>query len=110
MKNKTSLTLLEQLVMTLVFAIGGALSLGAFGRAAVIQNETEIKQQAVFLAQSTAELLKTGDVRRLNTPGYFRVEIQEKSTDNPLLKKVMVEIYYKGDLIYGIETGWQEVG
>ena len=58
MKQNASLTLMETLVMVLVFAIAAVICLQAFVRADRISQETAIKEEAAFLAQNGAETLK----------------------------------------------------
>ncbi len=58
MKSKASLTLIELLIMLLVFAFAAALCLQAFARADRISGESARLDSAVTLAQSAAEALK----------------------------------------------------
>ena len=58
MKHKTSLLLMEQLVMILVFAVAAALCLQVFVRSRDISGETARRDTAVVLARNAAELLK----------------------------------------------------
>ena len=63
MKQKTSLLLMEQLVMILVFALAAALCLQIFAKADAISQETARRDRAVVLARNAAELLKaTGGI------------------------------------------------
>ena len=58
MKNKTSLVLMEQLIMVLVLALAAAICLRMFVLSDRISKEQEAKANAAFLAQNTAEWLK----------------------------------------------------
>lgn len=58
MKNRTSLLLMEQLVMVLVFAIAAAVCLRLFGAAWQINRQTELRSEAAIMAQSGAEVIK----------------------------------------------------
>lgn len=65
MKSKASLTLMEQLIMLLVFALAAAVCLRAFVWADTHSAQIETTDKAVLLAQSTAETIKGsgGDVQ-----------------------------------------------
>ena len=58
MKGKTSLVLLEQVVMILVFALAAALCLQAFALSDRISTESELRDRAVLQAQNAVEILK----------------------------------------------------
>ena len=58
MRNKTSLALMEQLIMVLVFAAAAAICLRMFTLSDRLSKEQEAKAHAAFLAQNTAEWLK----------------------------------------------------
>lgn len=58
MRNRTSLVLMEQLIMVLVFALAAALCLQVFSRADQISKETGRRDRAVTLVQNAAETVK----------------------------------------------------
>ncbi len=58
MKNRTSLTLLEMLIMIMVLALAAALCLRAFVYSGKLSKEDRMKAEALAFAQNTAELLK----------------------------------------------------
>ena len=58
MKSKAPLTLMEQTVMALVFALAAAVCIQAFVKADRISVRSEEKSYAAFAAQDAAELLK----------------------------------------------------
>ncbi len=66
MRNKSTLVLLEQSVMLLIFALAAALCLRAFFQADRISGETAALDRAVTAAQTAAETLKhaRGDLAR----------------------------------------------
>jgi len=57
-KNKTSLVLIEILVMVLVFALASAMCLRAFGLSDRTSRENERLSRAVFFVQNAAETVK----------------------------------------------------
>ena len=64
MKNRTSLTLLEMLIMILILALAAALCIRAFVYSGKLSKEDRVKAEALSMAQNAAELLKyyKGDV------------------------------------------------
>lgn len=58
MKNKTSLVLIEILVMVLVFSLAAAMCLRAFGLSDKTSRENERLSRAMFLVQNAAEAVK----------------------------------------------------
>lgn len=58
MKSKAPLSLMEQLVMLLVFALAAALCLQIFVFSGQISRECETRDRAVAVAQNAAETLK----------------------------------------------------
>lgn len=114
MKSKASLFLMEQLVMLLVFSLAAAVCLGIFVRADKISVQTGQRDEAVMLAQNTAEVLKyTGDVRTaqaLADESEFTLEIREEDSGIPGLCQAQIVVCYDGREIFSLRTGWQEVG
>ena len=116
MKNRTSLMLMEQLVMLLVFALAAALCLGVFAEADRISRETAQRDQAALIAQNAAEILKAtcGDAERVpavlegNMPENYRLEIEKTDSGSRLLGKAEIRIYREKELLFVLETGWQE--
>lgn len=61
MKSKSTLVLMEQLVMVLVFALAAALCIQAFSAADKISQKNAALDRAVLEAQNAAEAMKAGD-------------------------------------------------
>lgn len=113
MKHKASLLLMEQLVMILVFALAAALCLQTFAKAGEISEETARRDQAVVLASNGAELLKAtaGDVEAaesLSRDGY-RVTVVPRISPQPGLARAEIQVSFEENLLFSLETGWQEV-
>ena len=113
MKQKTSLLLMEQLVMILVFALAAALCLQVFAKADAISLETARRDRAVVLARNAAELLKaTGGeeeaAEALSAEGY-RVTVTPRPSQQPGLACAEIDVFFEEDLLFSLETGWQEV-
>lgn len=113
MKNKASLLLMEQLVMILVFALAAALCLELFAKAGEISRETVRYDQAVVLATNAAELLKAASgnpeaAEQLSRDGY-RVTVTLQPRRQPGLARGEIRVFYEQQLLFTLETGWQEV-
>ena len=113
MKNKTSLLLMEQLVMVLVFALAAALCLTAFVKADQISRETVRRDEAVLLAQNAAQVLKatSGDVEQATAVADgsdYQLKIERIDTHN-LLGRVEIRVWQENELIFSLPVGWQEV-
>ena len=70
MKSKAPLSLMEQMVMLLVFALAAALCLQAFVKSDRISRESEARDRAALLCQSVAEAVRHngGDLGAATTP------------------------------------------
>ena len=111
MKHKSSLLLMEQLIMLLVFALAAVLCLQIFIKADTLSRETEGQDRAVVLAQNAAALLKAsgGDIARaeaLGSDGY-EVEITFLPAASGL-EAVQIQVFYEGAPLFALDTGWQE--
>ena len=114
MKNKTSLLLMEQLVMVLVFALAAALCLTAFVKADQISRETVQRDEAVLLAQNAAQVLKatSGDMEQAAATAAssgYRLEIERMESELDLLGRAEIRVLQGDKLIFNLQTGWQEV-
>lgn len=128
MKSRASLVLMEQLVMILVFALAAALCLQAFARADQLSRETELRDQAVSLAQNGAETLKacSGDFEEAarllggtasgNTLAVHYEKIRLEMALLPAqitglgTAEVNVIDAEAGGVLFALTVGWQEVG
>lgn len=126
MKNRTSLVLMEQLIMVLVFALAAALCLNFFVKADHISRETARRDEAILMAQNSAQVLKAcaGDAEKaaqilsgqvtdtglsIVADGYTETVTFERS-EIPGLGLARIDIYLEEDLVFTLRTGWQEVG
>ena len=114
MRNKASLQLMEQLVMILVFALAAALCLQIFAKSREISLETARRDQAVALGRNAAQLLKAtgGDenaAEDLSRDGY-RIEVNPIASSQQGLALAEVRVFFADQLIFRLDTGWQEVG
>nr|MBQ8244184.1 hypothetical protein [Oscillospiraceae bacterium] len=117
MKQKASLTLMELLVMVLVFALAAAVCLRCFGAAALLHRETALRDRAVLLAQNAAEAVKaTGDpeaaaalMAQLPEEEGLRLDIQKQPSGIPGLGQALVEVHGEDALLFHLTVCWQEV-
>ena len=113
MKHKASLLLMEQLVMILVFALAAALCLQVFARANAISEETGQRDHAVLLARNAVELLKAteGDVIAAESLSHNGYRVMVISTDSPVpgLACAEIQVSFAENLLFSLDTGWQEV-
>ena len=113
MKSKASLLLMEQLVMILVFALAAVLCLQVFLKAGEISDETARRDHAVILARNGAELLKAtnGDASAAEALGRdgYRVTVNLCQSQQPGLSSANIYVSFGEELLFSLETGWQEV-
>lgn len=110
MKSRASLVLMEQLVMVLVFALAAALCLCCFAKAEEISLQTARRDAAVQIAQNTAELLKAGIEPQAPGQEGFTLDIRESDPEIPGLRQAEIRVFYEGEVLFSLTTGWQEAG
>lgn len=114
MKSKASLSLMELLVMILIFALAAALCMQVFARTQEISLETVRRDEAVVLAQNGAELLKAGtaaeEIEAALSKDPYAVKIQELPQEIPSLKQAEVTVFYDDTALFSLMVGCQEVG
>ena len=127
MKNKTSLVLLEQVMMVLVFALAAAICLQAFALSDRISAESEWRDRAVLQAQNTVEVVKDcgGDLAQaveklggaqngdtlMYTVDGLTVSIAPTTSEAPLLGTAQVTVTdAEGAILAELPAAWQEVG
>jgi len=107
MKSKAPLLMMEQLVMTLVFGLAAALCLKCFALAHEMNRRTEQQDEAVRIAQNAAELLKAGAApEAIDEEQGYELRIAERKEAG--LTTAEVAVYFEGELLFGLTTGWQE--
>ena len=137
MKNKASLSLMEQLCMLLVFALSAALCLQIFVLSSQLSRRSEARAQAAGQVQTTAEILKyckgdsslypqllggSGDEKLwqlsfdenwdktgLEQASYRIVITFEDSGPDTLGRAKVSALSDKGDELFSLTVSWQEV-
>jgi hypothetical protein len=113
MRSKTSLFLIEMLVMVLVFALCAALCVQLFARAEEISLETARQEEALLIAQNAAELLRSGmtaEAVAQTLAGDWGLDIEPLQTEVAGLQKAQITVCFEEMPIFSLVTGWQEVG
>ena len=137
MKNKAPLSLMEQLIMLLVFALSAALCLQIYVLSNQISRRCEIRGQAVTVVQNAAESVKyckgdisqyqrllggSGDPEQWNI-GYdvnwktclpdqacYHLRIIPERTSLPTLARARVSAFTQSDEeLFSVTVSWQEV-
>jgi len=131
MKNRHFFVLMEQIIMTAVFAFCVCICLSIFVHANKISERNTAVYNSAFAAQNMAELLKhtkgnifedekwqktnssyhifyDKDWNQTDTEYEYMMEISEISTTNDLSKTV-ISVYQKDDMLFSIPVVWQEV-
>ena len=130
MKNKTSLVLMEQLIMVLVFALSAAVCLQIFVLSDRLAKRNEAVSEAALVAQNVAEELKVrggsfenavadGEWIRENGSGKYQVEVQEDVCDISGLVRARIFVMESNaddeedgqgsEVLFEIPVAWQEV-
>ena len=127
MKNRTTLVLMEQLVMILVFALAAAICLQLFVGADRISRQTRQRDRAVEMASNGAEIVKAakGELSTVAamlsgtlTDGSVLVETEGLSMwicllpeEQPGLGQAQVQVLdtQTGGEVFRLCAGWQEV-
>ena len=138
MRSKTPLSLMEQVVMVLVFALASALCLQVFAFSGQMSERNQDVDHAVLLAQNTAELLKAcggveeaaatagGELRQtlwscyydeeLNpvpdqANAYYEVNTLPERSGTEGLGRANIDVFrFDGtEALFSITAAWQEV-
>ncbi len=119
MKNKTSLVLMEQLIMLLVFALAAAVCLKVFAYASNVSSKNEAVAQAAVLAQNCAEKLKRScgeSAEEYQTEigeWNYRVEVLKTESGSDVLGCATIVVYgeYRNseEKLLELSVAWQEV-
>lgn len=114
MRNRTSLVLMEVLLMLLVFSLAAAVCVQAFVRSDRIAARTQLQTRAAYLCQNAAEVLKArGDpelAARAEEEG-LRLEVQPLPSHQPGLAMAQIRALeaQTGEELFSLTVGWQEV-
>lgn len=127
MKGRTSLSLMELVIMLLVFSLAAALTLRAFAAADRISGENEIRDEAVILAQTVGETVKhtagpneeaarllgglwQGGTLTVTTAEGLTASVTPIDSGTPLLGCALVEVFSPGEEpVFSLTVCWQEV-
>ena len=112
MKNKTTLMLMELLIMVLVFALASAICLKVFVRSHEISSETQNRDRAILAVQNAAETVKAcGDpeeAAQLLTDSGCDVQLTAIACETPGLRGCEITAECEGET-FCVQVFWQEV-
>ena len=136
MKNKAPLSLIEQLIMILVFAITAAFCLQGFSLANRISRHQEALSKAMVIAQNAAEMLKytSGDFSQSasalggsvnndvwsisydaswqelssSSDSTYILKVTPFATNTSSLGAAQIQVIQDTEIIFEICTAWQE--
>ena len=125
MKNRTSLLLMEQLIMVLVFAVAAAVCLRLFGAAWQINRQTALRSEAAVMAQNGAEVIKgcAGDLEQAGAVLNGRVngdvltvsgdelvmQVSPLPESAPGLGQAELRVLLEQEELFYLTVSWQEV-
>lgn len=115
MKSKTTLSLIEEVIMVLVFAIATAVCLRIFVHSNSLAASHEMKDAAVSEVRNAVEVLKQthGDCEKAreyaDASGPFVLYIDELDSGSEYLGKARVYVTSGTEEIYSLVASWQEV-
>ena len=107
MKNKTPLIIMEQTVMILVFAFAAAVCMQIFVCSDKLTRHNQQRDNAIIMAQNTAEMLKSSD-KKIEHPIYYdenwhpiaemqnadyQLAVIYTESDNPKLWTAEIKVY-----------------
>ena len=111
MNKKMTLSMMELLMMVLVFSLCTALSMQAFATSHRISQDQNLRETAAILAQNEAESIKAqGGI----TEGYtreengFSISVSPAETDLPTLGKAVINVSSE-NTSFTLNVSWQEV-
>jgi type II secretory pathway pseudopilin PulG len=136
MKNRTFLSLLEQITMIAIFAIAATICVRIFFKANSISEDRQRLDQATLVAQNAGETLKyaSGDFSQVASllngtsdensvtvfynnnwvqteqqdHATFQLFIRRQPSDTPQLGKANVSVKHRDKVIFFITVAWQE--
>ena len=125
MKSKATLSLIEQIIMILVFAIAAAASLKMFVYAETLSEQKEISDFAVTTAESAAEIIKHTRGDMVQAAALLEADATQEGltlscengtvltacaedSGNPLLGCADISVSCGNETVYTITVYWQE--
>lgn len=105
--KRTNLFLIELVFNLFIFALCAAVCVGLLLHARRLSQESERLTQAVALAQSAAESLRTGGALPEAPEGY---EITPLLTAGEGLVDGQILVLYQGETVYTLDCAWPDSG
>lgn len=113
MKSKTTLSLIEQVLMLLFFALAAAVCLRIFAHAGEISADTRRQSEALSIAEEAAEQLRAGKapdeiVISEETADELRLQTMPWSGETEFLGGAEVSVYDGDRLLLSLPVRWQK--
>lgn len=114
MKNKATLSLMEQVLMGLVFAIAAAICLKVFAYSDGLSKQGERVDDEALLAQNVAEVLVNtqGDLaaaeKAASTGTGLETTVERAETGSSLLGGATIKVSDGRGPVYELYVSWQE--
>lgn len=114
MKNKAVLSLMEQVIMILVFAVAAAICLRVFMHADSVSQTSSLTDSAYLMAQNAAEMIKNSSGEILEEGNYvldseglvLKAELLE--TENKYLGAAEITVFRGEEILCEIPVRWQK--
>ena len=104
MKRRSTLLLMELLLMVLVFAAASAILLQVFVRADHISRRSSGRSEAAILAQTAAERWKAGEAVEQNQ-GEYTLRVTEEETE--YLTRAHIQVSKEGETLFALTAARQ---
>ena len=111
MHRKVTLSMMELLIMVLVFSLCAALSMQAFATSHRISAQQNLREEAVILAQNEAESIQAqGGIKEgyIREESGFTVSVTPLDTGLAALGKAVVAVSAE-NTVFTLNVSWQEV-
>ena len=115
MKSKSTLSLIEQTIMVLVFALAAAICLKVFFYSDSLSKEVSAKDNAYLMAQNTAETVKNSYGKILSDDTYtidqdgLTLVAEKTESESEYLGTCMIRVYDEDEnTLLEMPVCWQE--
>ena len=110
MNSKSALSLIEEIIMVLVFAIATAVCLRIFVYSSDLSEKNDVLSHAVIEAGNAAEILKSsdGDIEKALELSDGDIRIEPVDSGSEYLGKAKITVLNEGEEVYSLSVSWQE--
>lgn len=105
--KRSSLLLLELLLMILLFALCSVICVSILAKSWAISQESERLTTAVYLAESAASYVQGNREDFTEQDGAYRVSLSHEVASNGLAS-TLICVSYEGELVYSLTVSCQK--